>query len=241
MTGTKNRRRNQYGSGLIGTPSLLVLVLFFAIWSLWSFDRLAEAKIRSASEGRLIYAKMKKGYDCINPMDMIRQPRVAIEMAGPSSVLISHYKPAFKPLERKAYVNVDSSMGFERKSGYGVDGFERGYFSLWDDIPVFEKNIGSDNLFVLELSGNLKKYGFYLPKNSEKLLKAGVSAWQVVVYVATDDKGRVEHVFVEKCSDDIRIDRTVVRAMYKGRLVKEGRRVTGNVTVSFSGKGREKI
>ena len=237
MIATVKRLRNKYRGGLIGMPSLFVIVLWFAIWCLWSFDGIEGSKKRTPSDGRLICADIENGYACINPMDMIRTSYVATEMDGPSSVLINHYEPSFKPLERTANLRASTSVGLHRELGYGVDGLERGYVPLWPDVPVFRNNIERSNTFILEMSGNLKKYGFYIPENIEKSLKIKASAWQVVVYVATDDNGHVEHVFIEKGADDPQVDQAVIRAMYRGRLVKEGRRIEGDVTVSFSGQG----
>ena len=111
-----------------------------------------------------------------------------------------------------------------------------GYRSRHRDSRVFPEPAPPRGRLVLEVSGQLKKYGLRLPDLVSRTLGTGKTAWQVTVHLQTDENGHVEHVFLDKGCDDTIIDQRVIKAMYRGRLIAQSTRCEGTVTASFPGE-----
>lgn len=139
-------------------------------------------------------------------------------------------RPA-KFLERSAPVSDGSSGGMVMSSNI-VFRDVNAYRPVWDDPSVFNEKTDGRMSLIVEPRGALREAGFLVPDFSSELKKAD-KPWFVSVFVEVDDKGKVEHVFLDAGCENREINSVVVKSMYRGSLAKTGTRIEGRVTVNF--------
>ena len=57
--------------------------------------------------------------------------------------------------------------------------------------------------------------------------------WQVVVYVEVNESGSPAHVILEAGCEDPKINSTVVKALYRGKVPAPGAPCAGRVSLSY--------
>jgi len=232
----RSGHKYQHSRGIIGLPSLFVAASWLAIWVLWTSVGRTVPAGHSRSSTRTFFSRPAAASPTqMDPRDIIRLQRKSDEIDAPSSAVISHYEPEPRYLERAAGGAARTGVLFEealRKS----DSKPWAYRPDWRERALFPKGRGGDAKVLVECSQRLEVNGFRLPQMVMVQLGVGKKPWQVKVRVQTDDKGRVEHVFLESGSDDELLDRRVLQAIYRGRLVTKGGRCEGTITVSFAGE-----
>ncbi|MFC1462473.1 hypothetical protein ACFLQU_02600 [Verrucomicrobiota bacterium] len=233
----RSSRKYQYSRGIMGLPSLFVAVCWLAIWLVWtSIDSTTPAG-RARIVTRTVFSQPVSANPAeMDPRDIIRLQRGSDEMDAPSSAAISRYVAEPKYLERPAR---EATAGGGAPYGRvlrrnAVKGAT--YRPDWREAPVFVRKAPGKPKPLVECSDQLELNGFQLPQMVLIQLGLGKAPWQVVVHLETDENGRVEHVFLDRGSDDSLVNKRVVQAMYRGRLVTKGARCEGTITVSFPGE-----
>lgn len=225
-----SRWSNKYSRGVIGVPSVLLIAGWGALWLVWPADIVSSTVKRTVSGTRIHYVDVDK--------DPYGDPR---ERFGPesilpqngheeSSLLLSHHRarnPDYKAGNVEAIGGVPVQPHVAQLLYIG-----KNYSLGWHDDAVFATGGHRVRQVVFTPSGDLQACEFSVPADVLAGLK-GDGEWEVAVRIDVGDGGKPEHVFLESSCGDKSIDARVIRAMYRGRSMKEHGRCCGSAKVSL--------
>jgi hypothetical protein len=231
--------RNRYSRGIVDLPSVFIAVGWVGLWFLWpSFDRWApRPDDRPAPCVAFVRGLTVEGKPYMRPDLMGRPMRVEVPGedfgAGMLGSLLS------QPERHPRYLERDDGIGWATTNGVAASRngvlVELGsYRPIWRAERIFlASRTEREMRLSSEVSGDLKKQGFEAPAFTEEELKRFDKPWQVVVYVDVNAAGQPAHVLLETGCEDSKINATVVRAMYRGKVSKPGAACSGRVTLSY--------
>lgn len=218
--------------------SVLIALGWVALWFLWPSLGRWDARAKEMPAPRVSFAPAltSEGKAYMWPDRIARSFRTGAEGQAPAAGTLDSM---LSPLERlPRYLDREEGCSWMTNGGMtdaGGPWLDVGYYHpVWKDEQVFPVNSLSREMRLLsEVSGELRKQSFEVPVFSAEEMKRFDKPWQVVVRVEVSESGGPSHVILETGCEDPRINSTVVKAMYRGRIPKPGVACGGRVTLSY--------
>jgi hypothetical protein len=228
-------RKSKYVRGVVGYPSLFVIAGWVGVWFLWprlpavppvpghlprprvvfsegpvATERLHESPVVFALSSRVGFGAPRRGVS-------------APDNEAPALVA----EPLFLGWPEAAALRPD----LPGRATDGLTAAAEDYHPRWDARPVLDGSVTGVATVVVECRGRLCAAGFEVPL-PDSLCAISSELWVTEAFVALDADGTVRDVFLEKPSQDAKIDAAVVRALWAGRAPAATNAAAGRVMVS---------
>ncbi|MBN2302724.1 MAG: hypothetical protein JXN60_09435 [Lentisphaerae bacterium] len=221
---------NRYSRGIVGLPSVFVAVGWLAIWLVWPTDA-ARHTVRRTETGTKIRYTSVAGDPYGDSYTRFAGAMLPPQNEDDDTLLLSYERqrePAFMggDIELISDSAVAPYLPDSNFSG-------RSSFLQWSAEKVFSAKKHGALRIKYALKGGLAECNFDIPKDVLNSFAAlSDNEWEIVVCVEVDEKGRVEHVFVEEQSGDKNIDISIVRALYGGKAMAGSSECSGKIYIS---------
>lgn len=233
-------KKKFYSRGFIDLPSVLIALAWFGLWLVWPLaEQSAKGRTHGLGGPRVAYVRFAAGEgNLYMEPDLFGRPsrigfRLPEQREDVPVTVPDHRTSLPRFLEWPSTLPAESTSADHELLSDRASRQMGSYRPYRREEHVFSQKAGRDMRTLAEVSGELKKYGFLAPVFRVESVKQSDKPWLVVVYVEVSEDGRPEHVFLETKCDDQEINDMIVKAMYKGRLLRPGKRCEGRVTVSF--------
>lgn len=224
------RKSSSYEPRMIGFPFIFIIAAWIMLWFIWPHGEPVVPRPGKTVAPRVSFiGNYISAYS--NPVYSVVKPVATDEdIAKPLPWMVARPVKLLEKNEAAGGKSAAENMKDELRDAAVRD--MNAYVPVWQDKAVFSNVNGSTMHLTVEPAGALAEYGFQAPDLSSLPAKMD-KPWLVSVFVRVDEKGKIEHVFLESGCENREINSTIVRSMYRGRVAKIGKMIEGRVRVNF--------
>jgi len=226
-----------YSRGIVDWATVFIVVSWIGLWFLWPSLSLWSTRTKAMAAPRVAFyphLATESRRDYTLPLTFTGRGQDARDGGVGASLgnLLSQPEQAPRFLNRAAVA--DGILGGAASDPASSSADVGAYRPIWKDDRVFPVNSAPQDMKLLsETSGELKKQKFEVPAFTDEEVKQFDKPWQVVVYVEVNESGRPAHVILQTGCEDARINATVVKALYRGRVLAPGTPCSGRVVLNY--------
>ena len=233
-------RRARYVRGIVGYPSVLLVVAWVGLWFLWPRVPPALNLPGRVPRPRVVYhaAAGAAASLYVSPVVFALSSRVGFGMPERSTSSPDTAPARMAPSPR--FLGWPEAAALYPVMPRDVGGVlgpeERAYHPLWPAPAALAGPATNVVEVVMQSRGALRSAGFSARLPPE-LVGMSEALWVTEAFVVLDKDGVPEHVFLEKRCQDAKINDAVVRALHRGRAPGATSPVAGRVVISRVRRG----
>lgn len=236
--------RNRYTRGVIGVPTIVIVLFWMSIWFLWASVEVPKLVEGDATSLGISYLRpgLSVGLENIGLYfpDKFGARQMSFGVRDDNDMEISESMPGRRILRSRPYEReVSCANGSILQFGGGVGNMAMSTLKDYKDEThydsIFQQKTLSYGAIKIESSDVLRKAGFSVPKFILDSIKKVNNPWQSTLFIEIDASGQPVDVFLLSGSGDQEVDTSLVKVLYQSEIVAIGKRYSGQVVVSSNG------
>ena len=221
-------------SAFMDAPTVLIVVVWLAIWLLWPMNGADRPRSRVPTAARVGYlADGPAAPWYVEPDWFARTTRPGFGMPDVTAAMDSAV-PDRSMIESPRFVA--GGMEVERPRGGAMPEVATNaeYRVSWSSSPTFPPTAAAPSV-VVAMSAELIECRFELPPCTNDVVALPAKPWQAAAHVDVGADGRTENVLIEMGCEYPQVNATIARWLERGVSGQVGAAVSGRVTVSGTG------